>query len=372
MGHKTLLVIIPDRISDILKKGEYTPRYYNPGELFNEVHLLLTNNDRPDKASVQKTVGNAILHLHNLPMPSFKWTMGWQFFLVKESSPCLVRTHNNFIQGYLAKEIKKILGVPYVVSLHGVWDRDDLNTTKDKIIKIFRKKLEKISLQHADAVIAVYGSIIRYAKAYGAKNVYLVYNIVAGDNIPRKGNYKLGNPPRMITINRQTKDKNPEKIIHAIRDMNVYYLIVGDGEYHEYLRKVIHQVGCEGKVELIRSIPNEKLCEMLKDFDMMVSHCNYWGMSKTIIEAALAGLPIVINKHPAEPIPEYKEDWILLNENSSEGYRQTILTLIKNDGLRVRYGQNAYQYAKDNFDPIKMENKVVEIYRNLINSRKSR
>ena len=30
------MVIIPDRISDILVKGEYQPNYYNPGELFDE------------------------------------------------------------------------------------------------------------------------------------------------------------------------------------------------------------------------------------------------------------------------------------------------------------------------------------------------
>jgi len=63
----TLLVLVPDHISAIVQKGEYQPRYYNPGEVFDEVHILTTTPDKPDPAALQRTVGRAKLHLHNLP-----------------------------------------------------------------------------------------------------------------------------------------------------------------------------------------------------------------------------------------------------------------------------------------------------------------
>lgn len=43
---ETLLVIISDRLSHIIKKGELIDRYYNPGDLFKHVHILMTNSDR--------------------------------------------------------------------------------------------------------------------------------------------------------------------------------------------------------------------------------------------------------------------------------------------------------------------------------------
>ena len=43
-----LLVIIPDRLSLLVRKGEVTSRYYNPGNLFRHVDILMTNDDRPD------------------------------------------------------------------------------------------------------------------------------------------------------------------------------------------------------------------------------------------------------------------------------------------------------------------------------------
>jgi glycosyltransferase involved in cell wall biosynthesis len=127
------------------------------------------------------------------------------------------------------------------------------------------------------------------------------------------GSASLGS---LITINRQLKEKNPENIIRAIRDIDCRYLIVGDGAYHDYLKTVAEEAGCADKVEFVKAIPNAKLCKMLKDFDLMVSHCDYWGISKTVIEAALCGLPVIINHHSIEPIPDYEGDWVRLCDNS--------------------------------------------------------
>src|SRR4051794_17125361 len=64
---KSLLVIVPDRLSDIANKGEVQAAYYNPGELFDEVHILMTNDDRPPIGPLQYMVGRAKLHIHNSP-----------------------------------------------------------------------------------------------------------------------------------------------------------------------------------------------------------------------------------------------------------------------------------------------------------------
>jgi len=373
---KCLMVIIPDRLSDLVTKGEITERYYNPGNLFDEVHIVMTNDDKVDHSAVQKTVGTARLYIHNIPGGGdlFVRSMGWQLCLLepwvkeglklaREIAPSLIRTHNNFKEAYLAKRIKDDLGIPYVVSLHGVWDRDCVTTPKEKLAWFFRTKLEKISLRNADAVIAVYKPILRYAHRYRAKNVQLIYNIVAGQDIVAKEDYRLSTPPRIITINRQVREKNPENIIKALKDIDCYYLIVGDGYYHEHLKQVAIENGCQNKIEFIKAIPNYKLCSMLQDFDLMVSHCDYWGISKTIIEASLAGLPVVINRHPIEPIPDYEGDWLMECENSEEGYMQAIVRLLSDEAFRASLGRKAYDHSHQVFDSTIMEEKTVQTYR---------
>ena len=372
-----LMVLIPDVLTSIINKGEVTWCYYNPGDLFKEVHLVLCNDDKPDIAKTQKMVGNAKLFIHNLPRPNFFKTIGWQLPLIRswiksgvslagEIKPNLIRVHNNFLEGYLASVIKKQFSVPYVISLHGVWDRDCLQTPLHWIRRQFLIKFERASLQNSDAVIAVYAPIIRYAKKYGAKRVELIYNIVAGNKIVAKKNYEASKPFKLITINRQLSEKNPENIIRAIADLDCEYWIVGDGEYHDRLRQLAEELSVDSKIHFHKAMPNDDLCALLPTFDLMVAHCDYWGISKSTIEGAIAGLPLLLNKHPIEPIPDLDGGWITLCENTPDGYKKSIKRFMNSESHRSQWGSLALNHAQLNFEPEVMEEKTVNLYQELM------
>ncbi len=369
-----LVVIVADRLSDLLNKGELVDRYYNPGDLFREVHLIMTNDDCLEPGGIQKTAGTAELFIYNLPAPSLKQTLGWQPFmlrqwvlsglkLIRDIAPGLIRTHNNFLEGYLAFRAKEALAIPYIISLHGVWDQDCLTTFMARFRRFFRIKLERLSLSNADAVIAVYAPILRYAREYGAPGAQLIYNAVSGSHIRKKEHYSLATPPRVITVNRQVREKNPEQIIRAVAALDCHYTLVGDGELHEHLREVARRAGCEERVEFVKSVSNEALCAMLKEYDIMVSHCDYLGISKTLIEAALAGLPIVINRQPFTAVPDLDGDWLRLCDNTPMGYRAELQRLLASGEARREAGEKALCHAMARFDPAAMEEKVSALYR---------
>ena len=134
---KTLMVIVPDKISDFVNKGEVIDRYYNPGDLFEEVHVVVTNDDRPDPVLMQKMAGNARLLLHNLPdaRKEFLPSLGWRPWLLgswaekavdlaRTVRPSLIRCHGALLNTFAAATIKEKLGIPYVVSLHINPDED--------------------------------------------------------------------------------------------------------------------------------------------------------------------------------------------------------------------------------------------------------
>lgn len=374
---KRLLVILNYQVSAILAKGEYPTGYYNPGDVFDEVHILLTVHDEVDSEKMQYTGGRARVFIHSIPAPSMKKSLGWQPFLLKNwisrcvdfvrtISPNLIRVHNSFIQGYLASEIKRELGIPYVVSLHGTFDRDELSTLTQKIIHLFRMKLERISIKNSDAVIAVYSPIIRYARDYGAKNIHLIYNPVGVTKTNKKSSYELSNPPKLITINRQIKEKNPENIIRAIKEIDCQYYIIGDGVIHENLEKVAIETGVEKKVTFIKAMPNPELMKMLAECDLLVSHCDGWGISKSMIEGALIGMPIIMNNHPVEPVPDLQGGWVELCDNSPKGYEDAIRKLLGDENLRRNLGDEARKFASANFDPEETISKISTLYRSLM------
>ena len=64
------MVIISDKLSVLVEKGEITERYYNPKEFFDEVHIIALNNDEVDVKKIAKTVGIAKLFVYHCP-PTF-------------------------------------------------------------------------------------------------------------------------------------------------------------------------------------------------------------------------------------------------------------------------------------------------------------
>ena len=153
----SLMVIVPDKISDFVRKGEIIPRYYNPGNLFREVHILMTNDDRVDPAAVQPMVGDAKLVIHNLPAGTgtFIRSFGWRPVLLRRWAAAavriteqakveLVRCHGNNLNAFAALEIKRALGIPYIVSLHG---NPDVDYNRGRLGRTWRRKIAGVAIE---------------------------------------------------------------------------------------------------------------------------------------------------------------------------------------------------------------------------------
>lgn len=378
MMSKTLVVLIPDRLSVLVNKGEVIPRYYNPGNVFSEVHIMMTNDDQPNLSAVQTMVGDAKLFIHNLVPPAhfFRRTLGWQFNLMRRwvnevveriavLKPNLIRTHNNFLEGYLAYSMKKMHGTPYVTSLHGIWDIDELNTWKERVLRRFRKKIEQATLENADGVFCVYSPIIDYAKRHGGKHVHLIPNFVGADFIRPKQSWDLGQTIKLITVNRQQREKNPENIIRALKLIPhpIQYTLVGDGIFHEQLKALVLELGLQEQVHFIKALPNEQVCALYAQQDFMVSNCHYKGISKTIIEAGLSGLPVILNNYTdGFELQEYAGNWIHGCQDTPIGYAEAISELISDKNKREALAQAAIEVTAKQFLPQAIEAKVAGIY----------
>ncbi|MDA8668559.1 glycosyltransferase [Alphaproteobacteria bacterium] len=372
---KKLVIILSDKITNIINKGEITKRYYNPGNVFEEIHFLILNDDKPDTKKLQIMVGSAKIFIYNLVKPNFFLSLGYNHLLikkyvskcisiVKDINPNLVRSFNNFLDGYLAYKIYKTLKIPYVISLHGVWDKDCLYTIFHKARRNLLKKYEKISLTNSHAVIAVYKPIIRYARQYGARNINLIYNIV---NYKKNFTYKVSNSKfRLITVNRQQIDKNPQKIIEAIEEIDCEYYLIGDGPFHKRLKKLTKKLNITHKVHFIKSMDNANLINFMTKFDVFISNTDVYGVSKGIIEASLLGLPIITNFFPEGSNMDLNENDFILCHNTKLGFKNAILTLKNNHELRKKYSLSSKNFAVKKFDPQIMENKTVNLYKQIV------
>jgi glycosyltransferase involved in cell wall biosynthesis len=382
---KKILIFINDCLSDIVRKGELTDRYYNPGDLFDEVHICMINDDRPNPQPLKKLVGRANLFLYNLPAGKevFFKSLGWRpiflrywarnaIELAKRINPTLIRCHDDQLNGYAAYRIFKELGIPYVVSMHINPDEDVRgrhDSIKNRILGKAMESVERIVLQNAVRVLPVYSPILPYLHRMGAARVEVAYNVINPIFIKKKESYELHEPVRIISVGRQLREKNPENLIRALRAFPFTRLtLVGDGDYHQHLRNVATESGVSSQVDFVPAMANDKLCSMLPEFDIFAVHTEYWEISKSVLEPLLTGLPVVVNRRIGQPVKEFEGDFMILVENSEDGYANALKKLISDDTFRADLGRRAYMHAQENWSPVKTEANYVRIYNEVLSA----
>ena len=60
------LIFPNDPLADYLKKGELKERYFNPNNIFKEVHFVTFFEDECSINEIQKTIGNAEGYIHSM------------------------------------------------------------------------------------------------------------------------------------------------------------------------------------------------------------------------------------------------------------------------------------------------------------------
>lgn len=378
-----LMLILDDYLTNIVHKGEVVANYYNPGNIFNEVHIILINNDYISENSfefneIQKMVGTAKLFIYNFPKPSFFKTFGWNIFmgvwyhkalkLAEEIEPDVVRTYNNFLDAYLAYIIKNNMKIPYIISLHDS-TRFGMLDFKGKLKLLVLDHKINLCMKNADKIISVYSSIYNYARNYNRKNTVLLYNCVDAKSIIKKENYNIKEEKflNLITVNRQMKGKNPENIIKAVKDIDCIYTLIGNGSMHKYLINVAKRENILNKVKFFTNLSNKKICQDLHKYDLALIETDYFELGKSVIEAAHAALPIIINRNPKILMSEYIDNWVYICEDTEDSYRDAILQFANSKKLREEYGKRAYEHAKKYFDAETIKKETIKIYYEVIN-----
>lgn len=375
-----LLVMIPDRLSELVEKGEITDRYYNPGNLFKQVDIVMTNDDAPAKDGIQRMVGDAELTLHNLPAGAalFARTLGWRptllhrwtsqaVELARLIGPQLIRCHGAHLNTFAAKRIKADLGIPYVASLHINPDEDvrkRVGNWKEWLAVKAVGPIERAGLLAADLALPVYRPIVPFLQRIGMDRFEVAYNVLNPKTLSEKTDYTIGDMVRVISVGRQFAAKNPDNLIKAVAQMpRVELTIVGDGSHHEYLRQVAADSGAAGRIIFHRALSNDELCNQLPGFDIFAVHTEYWEISKSVLEPLIAGLPVVINRRLGAAVPELDDSICRLVDNTVDDYKTALDQLINDDAARAQLGRSARAKALDIWLPERTERRYVEIYR---------
>ena len=373
---KKLCVFPNDPLKSYFKKGEIKPRYFNPKNIFDEVHVISLFDDDIEEEKVNVVAGNALFKIHIVGKVNLlnKNSKKKEIInLIQKINPNVIRSYNPLLQGWMAAQVKKELAIPLVISLHGDYDKDRRYfARKNKDYKSYlkllysKKTLEPFSLKNADEVIIIYEFLRNYANKMGAKSINLIHNrIDLSQFSPEAKSAFKESKPVIICVGRLIKEKNQECLIRAITDLDVILMVIGDGVEYENLVKLTNDLAIQDKVRFERSIPHDIIQEYYAAADLFALPIKYGGFAIPSIEAAASGLPVILPKQEFDSKPDIISEYALLIENNPTSFKKAISYVLSDGDLRNRLIENGLKISQQINSDI-MEEKEKELYLKLL------
>jgi len=285
--------------------------------------------------------------------------------ILKQEHPDIVHTHL-FGADFYGSVAARLIGIKYLVSTEHNLNYSE-NAVK-KIIKIFISKL-------FNNIITVSEAVKKYMiKSYYVKEkkILVIYNGVDINKFFQPLNKKDGvreNKNIIIgSIGRLTKQKGFEYLIEAINKLSVSQdiecLIVGEGELKTLFQEKVKKIGLENKIKFLGLQKDIKF--FLNKIDIFILPSLWEGFGIVLLEAGLAGVPVIASKIDGiTEIIEDNKDGLLVKPADSNELAQKIEYLIKQKELKNKLAINLQTKIKNNFSIQKTVVQYEQYYINL-------
>jgi glycosyltransferase involved in cell wall biosynthesis len=152
--------------------------------------------------------------------------------------------------------------------------------------------------------------------------------------MPTSEPWQEGEPLRLATVGRLTKNKNAEAVIRALPRVREAYpqvslSVVGDGPYGPELKNIVADAELESAVAFHGNLAHDEVLAVLSRSHIFVFPTRVAeGFPKSVLEAMACGLPVVAT--PVSVIPHLlgKHGGVLLPDAGHEAVAEALKGLI--------------------------------------------
>ena len=246
--------------------------------------------------------------------------------------------------------------------------KENKNYIKYVIRYIWMYMIEFISYKLADGIILTNKRDIQFIiKTFRLENkkekIKLFYNFINTDLFKNLGIAKKDKT--VLFIGRLTEEKNLFNLIKAFKGLNNFSLdIIGKGPLENNLKKKSKDLGV--KVNFLGVYPNNKLPEIINQYQIYILPSYYEGNPKTLLEAmscevACIGTDVLgINNIIRHGINGF------LCALNPESIKSAILEVYKDQELRDKINKNARKFILDNCSLDSITEKEFQFYKSVL------
>ena len=248
---------------------------------------------------------------------------------------------------FLSKISKKIRRIPKIISIRNDPEKEFSNSLIRRVMKKLYKSVDGMVYQTDDAKNYFEGIIKTKYQA-------IIQNPIDPTMLvePKKDEERK---KVIISVGRLEEQKNQEMLIRAFADTfkvkkHDYLLkIYGEGSLHNYLQKLIDELGIADKAVLVGQVDDVQ--KELNEAKIFVLSSRYEGMPNALIEALAVGLPCISTDCPCggpRSLIRDGENGILINNENKNELVGAMCKLIDDRGMRNRISKEALKIRKSN------------------------
>jgi glycosyltransferase involved in cell wall biosynthesis len=173
-----------------------------------------------------------------------------------------------------------------------------------------------------------------------------------------------GDPPRIVTVGRLARPKDPLTLVRAlarVHDHPFYALIVGAGPDRPVVEAEIRRLGLERAVELCG--PRRDVPDLLSRSDLFALASRSEGGPLSVLEAMAAGLPVVASD--VGGVRELVVDGAtgtLVPAGDPDALAAALELLLADPELRRRLGAAGRERVRERFDLSALRRAHLELY----------
>ncbi len=294
----------------------------------------------------------------------------------------VIATQDPFVTGFIGYLLKRKLGVPLAVQLHGDFF-DNQYWLGENFKNPFFGRFGKWLVKRADGIRVVSHGIKQKLVEYGLPD-HKIWVVPApvfltkfkesspdkADDIRRR--YSLVNGRTVLFVGYLTKAKNVANLLQAARIVSqkytdVKFLLCGDGEERENLEHLSQELGIADSVIFTGEIPHDGLPGYYHACDIFALPSNHESFGLVLLEAGMAGKPVVATDltGPRDIVVDQATGF-LVPPRQPEELAARILTLVEQPELARELGANAQKHIAANFDTEAGIKKVIDMWANTI------
>jgi glycosyltransferase involved in cell wall biosynthesis len=253
--------------------------------------------------------------------------------------------------------VSKILGKKFVIRVAGdyAWEQaaqrfnvkeniDGFQNKKYGIKTEFLRSVQKFTANRANAIItpSIYfkNLVSGWMKNKNKNKVNAIYNGIKLSEYTSETKQK---EKIILSAGRLVPWKGFDVLIEIMTELPDWrFIIVGSGPEENNLKLKIETLKLENRVELVGSVPREKMTEFLEKSKIFVLNTSFESFSFQVVEAMNVGIPVITTRigNLSEIITDGKEG-ILVEPNNKKEIIDNIKKLAQNKDFYEEIIKNA-------------------------------